>query len=57
MKSVKLTLSLYEAKQLSYLAHDLMSDPEELRNRIGVRAFNAACATVAKLHVAMYKGR
>ena len=53
MRTVTVRLTPAEAKALGWLAGDLMSDADELRNRIGLRDFNTCCRAVEKLNAAM----
>jgi hypothetical protein len=42
-----------EAKALAWLAEDLMSDPPELRKRVGASAFGTCCRACGKLDAAI----
>lgn len=52
-RNVAVTLTPAEARQLTFLAGELMSDPDEYRNRVGARDYATACRAMAKLHAAI----
>jgi len=54
---VIVVLTAGEAERLSWLAGELMSDPPELRKRIGGAAFGACCRACGKLTAAIHGGK
>lgn len=57
MKRVKLDLTISEARELEYLAQDLLVDQEEARNVVGKRRFAAQMRAISKLRMAIWEAR